>query len=148
VLCKVFQYSILRFHLLTFLPSEYITQLNAQETEDGQFQQLFTLLGEAVGTRSDTIHWQGEYLNKVALSVLELTQERLHELSAVQRRQTELLGMLHWIITKDVEGREGHSRGVAVVGVSGVFVRFKEGGEWWKISPSVLRFEGGRDRGT
>jgi len=46
-------------------------------------------------------------------------------------------------------GREGrsHSRGVAVVGVSGVFVRFnlEEGGEWWKISPSVSCFEGERD---
>ena len=95
MLCKVFQYSILRFYLLTFLPSEYITRLNAQETENGQFCQLFTLLGKAVSVRSDTIRWQGEYLNKVTLSVLELTQEHLHELSAVQRRQTELLGMCY-----------------------------------------------------
>jgi len=34
---------------------------------------------------------------------------------------------------------------VEVVGISGVFVQFEEGGEWWKISPSVLCFEGGRD---
>ena len=44
----------------------------------------------------------GEYLNRVALAVLDLTQERLFELSALQRRQTELLALLHRLMTRDV----------------------------------------------
>jgi len=59
--------------------------------------------GETEVGWSVPLHWLGEYLNKVALTVLDLTQECLHELSAMQRWQTELLGTLHRIITKDVD---------------------------------------------
>jgi len=45
---------------------------------------------------------QGEFLNKVALTVLDLTQERLIELSALQHRQTELMATLQRIMTRDV----------------------------------------------
>ena len=95
--------SISRFHMShTYLHSDYITRLNAQEDDNQQFRQLFTLLGEAVGQRTERMVRQGEYLNKVALAVLDLTQERLFELSAVQRRQTELLATLHRLITRGV----------------------------------------------
>jgi hypothetical protein len=87
---------------LTYLPSDYITRLNAQETDNRQFRQLFTLLGEAVGERTERMVQDGEYLNKVTLTVLDLTQERLFELSAVQHRQTELLAALHGLMTRDV----------------------------------------------
>ena len=58
------------------------------------FHRLFTFLGGTLSSHHSYLWRRANWLNKVAIGIIELAQERILEVSDLQRRQNLLFEML------------------------------------------------------
>jgi hypothetical protein len=77
------------------------------DEEHARFRSLFVLLGQAVSERTNYMLSRANYLNDAGLALFQLSEERMHETAALQRRQNVLLEMLMELVRRGLPTAEG-----------------------------------------
>lgn len=77
----------------------YLERVNEVDESSTDFRHLFSFLGNALSHRHHYLQQRADWLNEVAIGVIELAEERMQEVGALQRRQNLLFEMLIKVAT-------------------------------------------------
>jgi len=75
-------------------PKGYLRRVEDVDETSTNFRQLFTFLGGTLSSHHSYLRRHADWLNEVAIGVIELAQERILEVSDLQQCQNLLFEML------------------------------------------------------